>query len=174
VIEKIYPSGQMAFAEMITGLSECAARNNHIVRALIDLLPQRRKLIVVSALVHHCDVLRGSVLEALGHDAAVSTALMAGPTVETAKAKDPSTKIVFATYSMLEEGYDDPVLDTLLLATPRSRIQQTVGRIERTMEGKLRPLVVDFVDPFSVFPNMWYKRLAFYRSRGFLVVSKSS
>jgi superfamily II DNA or RNA helicase len=92
---------------------------------------------------------------------------MAGPHTETAKAKSKDTRIVFATYSMLEEGYDDPLLDTLVLATPRSRIQQTVGRIERTHEGKLRPLVLDFVDPLALYENMWRKRLKFYRSRGF-------
>jgi superfamily II DNA or RNA helicase len=68
---------------------------------------------------------------------------------------------------MLEEGYDDPWLDTLLLVTPRSRIQQVVGRIERSRDNKLRPLVFDFVDFFSIWPNMWYKRKSFYASRGF-------
>jgi superfamily II DNA or RNA helicase len=94
---------------------------------------------------------------------------MCGKNVESGKAKDPKTKIVFATYSLLEEGYDDCDLDTLLLATPRSKIQQTVGRIERTKEGKLRPLVIDVVDSFSAYPSMYYKRLTFYKSRGFLI-----
>jgi len=165
-VEKIYANGQLAYAEMLTMLSEDLTRNKFIVQNIVDLLDSRRKIIVVSGLVDHCRALRDSVT---GLRPDVSTALMAGKHVESALAKSPDTKLVFATYSMLEEGYDDPVLDTLILASPRSRIQQTIGRIERTAEGKLRPLVLDFVDPFSIYPNMWYKRLSFYKSRGFLV-----
>lgn len=159
--EKMYANGQLAFAEMTTSLSVDARRNKYIVDAIRNIL-HRKKIIVVSSLVAHCVLLRQSFTDQ-------STALMAGPTVESTKAKDPTTKLVFATYSMLEEGYDDPELDTLILTTPRSRVQQTVGRIERTKEGKGVPLVIDVVDPFSIYPNMWYKRFHFYKSRGFKI-----
>lgn len=168
--EKAYFNGQLAYAEMTTALTEDAARNE----VLIDLIMQslfgsnhsaRKKIIVVSSLVKHCDFLCESIKEKAPH---IKVARMAGPNIETALAKDPETRIVFATYSMLEEGYDDPVLDTLVLCTPRSRIQQTIGRIERSMQGKMRPLVLDIVDDFSIYPSMWYKRRKFYTSRGFM------
>lgn len=165
--EKMYASGQLAFAEMLTLLSEDTRRNKMLLDAIVECLPERRKIIVVSALVAHCKMLYDAIA-AVGHG---PLALMAGPNIESLKAKDPSTRIVFATYSLLEEGYDDPVLDTLVLATPRSRIQQTIGRIERTLEGKLRPMVIDLVDHFSVYPNMWAKRHSFYKSRGFEIMS---
>jgi len=94
---------------------------------------------------------------------------MAGKQKDSVLAKDPDVKIVYATYNLLEEGYDDPLLDTLILATPRTRVQQTIGRIERSHGGKLRPVVYDIVDSFSIYGSMWYKRLAFYNSRGFLI-----
>lgn len=159
--EKMYANGQLAFAEMTTSLSIDTRRNKYIIEAIRDIL-HRQKIIVVSSLVAHCSLLRDAFPDQV-------TALMAGPTVESIKAKDPSTKLVFATYSMLEEGYDDPNLDTLILSTPRSRVQQTVGRIERTKEGKSVPLVIDVVDPFSIYPNMWFKRFHFYKSRGFQI-----
>lgn len=162
--ETIYANGTLAFAQMLTDMSEDIRRNKILLDTLVDLLPTRRKIIVVSALVAHCTMLRDSMLARVPAD---KVALMAGSTTESSKAKSPDTVLVFATYGLLEEGYDDPVLDTLVLATPRSRIQQTIGRIERSLDGKLRPLVVDLVDPFSVYPNMWHKRAAFYKSRGF-------
>lgn len=165
--EKFYANGQMAFAEMITFLTEDTVRNTALVTKLIELVQTRKKIIVVSGQVLHCQELYTAVQKAL--DQKPILALMAGPNVESKLAKDPATKVVFATYSLLEEGYDDPYLDTLVLATPRSRIQQTIGRIERSHEGKLRPLVIDLVDQFSVYPNMWFKRRAFYASRGFLI-----
>jgi superfamily II DNA or RNA helicase len=160
--EKMYANGQLAFAEMTTSLSVDIRRNNYIRDAIRTILPTRSKIIVVSSLVAHCQTLRDAFADQ-------TTAIMAGPTVEAAKAKAADTKLVFATYSMLEEGYDDPDLDTLILATPRSRVQQTVGRIERHKDGKLVPLVIDIVDPFSIYTNMWYKRFHFYKSRGFSI-----
>ena len=166
--EKYYMGGQMAFAEMLTFLSQDPKRNKLLLDTIIRLVEESRtKIIVVSGLVDHCCKLK-EALEAFS-GFTLKIALMAGPNVESAKAKDPETKVVLATYSLLEEGYDDPDLDTLVLATPRSRIQQTVGRIERTKQDKLRPLVVDLVDSFSVYPAMFYKRKKFYTSRGFLL-----
>jgi superfamily II DNA or RNA helicase len=174
-LEKMYANGTLAFAEMLTALTEDPRRNKIILDALVDLVTadatlvdRRKKIIVVSALVAHCQALKEAMAALAWPDMQpLQMALMAGPNIESVKAKDPETRIVFATYSLLEEGYDDPVLDTLVLATPRSRIQQTVGRIERTLDGKLRPMVLDVVDLFSVYPNMWNKRKVFYKSRGF-------
>jgi hypothetical protein len=78
--------------------------------------------------------------------------------------------IVVATYQFLEEGYDDETLDTLVMTMPRSKIQQVVGRCERTHEGKLVPLIIDVVDTFSVFEAMSWKRIKFYKSRGFKII----
>ena len=164
--EKMYANGQLAFAEMLTALTEDHRRQKYILDILVESLASRRKIIVVSGMVAHCKTLM-DLLQGMFNE--VPMAIMAGSHPEVAKAKATSTRVVFATYSMLEEGYDDPLLDTLVLATPRSRIQQTIGRIERTHDGKLTPLVYDIVDPFSVYPSMWYKRRHFYRSRGFQI-----
>lgn len=171
--EKYYMGGQMAYAEMLTFLSEDLNRNKLILDVLIGLLEEgRKKIILVSGLVDHChklkDALENSTLE-LKQPFKDKIAIMAGKSAESVKAKLPDTRIVLATYSLLEEGYDDPCLDTLILATPRSRIQQTVGRIERSHDGKLTPLVIDLVDSFSVYPAMFYKRKKFYTSRGFSI-----
>jgi superfamily II DNA or RNA helicase len=70
---------------------------------------------------------------------------------------------------MLEEGFDDPSIDTLILCTPRSRVQQTIGRAERTAPGKLTPVVYDVVDSNHIFEAMSVKRMAFYKTRGFKI-----
>lgn len=176
--EKIYEhTGQLAFAEMLTMLTRDVRRNKYILDTLCECLGTegRKKIIVVSGNVEHCVTLHDAMVAKFPSASStvassVSMAIVAGKTVQTVLAKDPNTRLVFATYSMLEEGYDDPLLDTLILATPRSRIQQTIGRVERSHEGKLQPLVVDLVDTFSIYPNMWRKRETFYKSRGFDIV----
>ena len=76
--------------------------------------------------------------------------------------------MVFASFAYVGEGYDDSAIDTMVLALPRSSIQQIIGRCERVHDGKLTPVVYDLIDDFSIFESMSYKRQKFYKSRGFL------
>jgi superfamily II DNA or RNA helicase len=63
---------------------------------------------------------------------------------------------------------DIPVLDTVILATPRSDIKQSIGRIMRETAGKLNnPLIYDIADQWSVFFSMYAKRLKVYKEGGF-------
>lgn len=50
------------------------------------------------------------------------------------------------TYQMTKEGLDIEELDALIMATPQARVEQTIGRILRELEGKSEPVTVDFVD----------------------------
>ena len=74
--------------------------------------------------------------------------------------------IIVATYQMASEGYDNPELDTLVLASPKCNIEQAVGRILRKVNKNL-PVVIDVNDSISIFNNWNKKRLSFYRTRNF-------
>lgn len=158
--EIVYYNGTLGFSSMITALTEDPLRNDFLQKVLVWCVQNRKRTIAVSAIVNHVNVL-AKCLEPFCDTIAV----MAGNRVERTKAKE--AKLVLATYSLLEEGYDDPSLDTLVLLTPRSNIQQTIGRVEREYPGKGKPMVFDIVDSFSLFPNMFYKRKKFYSTRGF-------
>ena len=58
-------------------------------------------------------------------------------------------------------------LDALVLASPKRAVEQTVGRIMRAHPDKQKPLVVDVLDPFSVFWGMYSARRRFYTDSGF-------
>ena len=69
---------------------------------------------------------------------------------------------------MAQEGLDIPILDTVVLATPKSDVTQAIGRIMRETPGKLNdPLIYDVVDHWSVFYSMARKRMAVYHAAGF-------
>ena len=56
---------------------------------------------------------------------------------------------IFATYSLAKEGLDIPILNRLYLVTPnknKSIVIQSAGRIERNFDGKVQPVIFDFVD----------------------------
>ena len=161
----IYKSGQMGFAQMITLLSQDEKRNLLIIDLIKKSIEEgRKKVLIVTSIVDHAKYLCESLKE-------FKTCLVYGgckPNQLTI-AKSNLVNVVVATYQFLEEGYDDNTLDTLIMALPRSKIQQVVGRCERTHENKLVPIVYDIVDTFSVFEAMGWKRIKFYKSRGFKI-----
>ena len=77
--------------------------------------------------------------------------------------------VILGTYQMAEEGLDIPDLDTIVLATPRSDVEQSVGRILRNVTGKKGPVVVDIVDPNPMLLRMAEKRSRQYRNLNFTV-----
>jgi superfamily II DNA or RNA helicase len=67
---------------------------------------------------------------------------------------------LISTFSLAYEGLDIPELDTLFLTTPHSDVKQAVGRITRS-KGAIKE-IWDYVDNWSIFKNMWYKRKKIY------------
>ena len=68
---------------------------------------------------------------------------------------------------------DIPSLDTVLLATPKSDIKQSIGRIMRETTGKKNhPLIYDIVDQWSVLYAMYNKRKKVYREGGFNIIDE--
>jgi superfamily II DNA or RNA helicase len=170
--EIVYKDGRLGFAAMTVALSKDAQRNALLVRlGCRSLSDGRARILMLTSFVEHLQALRALFANELGADA---VGILHGTVSahERTRARGANVKIIVATYSFIEEGYDDDTLDTLILATPRSRVQQSVGRIERTRAGKAVPLVLDIVDTWSIYARMRYKRRAFYKSRGFSIESK--
>lgn len=78
-------------------------------------------------------------------------------------------RYLFATYKLAKEGLDIPRLDRLYLATPQKDyaiIVQSVGRIQRTFEGKTDPICYDYVDSIEYLARAYKKRCSHYRKCG--------
>jgi len=78
-------------------------------------------------------------------------------------------RYLFATYKLAKEGLDIPRLDRLFLATPQKDyaiIVQSVGRIQRTFEGKSDPICYDYVDSIEYLARSYKKRCSHYRKCG--------
>jgi superfamily II DNA or RNA helicase len=178
---KIMYTGSLNYADLMNQVAQSEKRNQEIVQLVTKciLKDERGKVLVLTAFREHADTLYSDIKLAF-RDAGVQLAcqlLHGGIKKSSKKAKDtvePTTqassavRVLVATYGLLEEGFDDPDLDTLIMTTARSRVQQIVGRIERTKLGKKVPIVYDIVDKgHQVFESMWYARVKFYASRGF-------
>jgi superfamily II DNA or RNA helicase len=81
-------------------------------------------------------------------------------------------QVVIATYSMAAEALDIKTLTTLIMATPKTDIEQSVGRILR--EKHSQPVVVDIIDSHDPFQKQWYKRKAFYKKENYKIIYTKS
>ena len=82
--------------------------------------------------------------------------------------------IILGTFSMASEGMDIPKLNTIILASPKSDVVQSVGRIlrEKADARKFHPLVIDFKDThpnLSMFTKQCDKRIAFYKKSNYQI-----
>ena len=91
---------------------------------------------------------------------------------EAALKETEGKKIVIATYSMAAEALDIKSLTTLIMATPKTDIEQAVGRILRQKHGS--PIVVDIIDSHAPFQNQWQKRKRFYKKQNYQIVQTDS
>jgi superfamily II DNA or RNA helicase len=79
--------------------------------------------------------------------------------------------ILLATFSMAAEGMDIPKLDTVILASPKSDVEQSVGRVfrKKACDRDFHPLIIDLQDNFSMFEKQCGKRLTLYRKLNFTI-----
>lgn len=88
------------------------------------------------------------------------------------KLKESESKpLILATFEMASEGLDIQDLDTLILATPKSSITQSIGRILRLQAHQRNyiPIVYDIVDNVSMFISQGKKRYSDYISKEYTI-----
>jgi superfamily II DNA or RNA helicase len=81
-------------------------------------------------------------------------------------------QIVLATYAMAAEALDIKTLSILVMASPKTDITQSVGRILRIRHEN--PIIVDIIDKHDIFQNQWKQRKTFYRKCNYKIMSTDS
>lgn len=96
-----------------------------------------------------------------------SVGLYIGGMKEEQLKESESKKIIIATYAMASEGLDIKTLTTLCMATPKTDVCQSVGRILRSKHK--RPLVIDIVDKHDIFQRQFNKRKSYYNKKKYKI-----
>lgn len=84
-------------------------------------------------------------------------------------------KFLLATYSLIAEGFDVPMLENIILATPikDSRLViQSIGRCQRPYKGKEIANVYDFYDNVSILYNAYKERMKIYKKEEWEVIKE--
>jgi len=155
-------AGKVNLPNLVTQISLDPVRDNQILREIRECNSDNRRILVLTERRKQCE----NLLKLLPQE--ISGGLYVGgmknELLEISNTKD----VIFATYAMAQEGYDNSCLDTLIFATGRSDIVQACGRIIRKKNTN-KPLIIDFQDNLECMAGQAKKRERYYRKKGYVV-----
>jgi len=162
--------GNPAYSTMISKLCEYNRRSEFILKVLSSMLETNPNQQIM-VLAHNKNVLK-YLHDAIAHRNIATVGYYVGGMKESALKETEGKKVVIATYAMAAEALDIKTLTTLIMATPKTEIEQSVGRILR--ERHSSPIVVDIIDSHDLFQNQWRKRKTFYKKENYKIIYTSS
>jgi superfamily II DNA or RNA helicase len=163
-------NGLISLPGVISQVVKIEERNDVIIKIIEDCVKDSRKIIVLSERREHCEYMCERVKQLFKDITEYSFGLYMGGMKQTILKQNEECNVIFATYSLAHEGLDIPSLNTLIMATPKSDVVQSCGRIlrEAGMRSK-SPLIYDIVDKYASLLGQSKKRLSFYKSCGFKI-----
>lgn len=162
--------GTLNYTKLISYLCE-DFRRNHIISSCL-VCEHEHSCLILSDRIDHLVYLMNTLPKIMREKAVLVSGKMtskAGKAERERAIEDMRTgrkKYLFATYALAKEGLDIPRLDRLFLTTPQKDyavVTQSIGRIDRACEGKVAPVVYDFVDNIGYLARMYKKRCGVYR-----------
>lgn len=150
---------------MITAMVEDFQRNTFISNIIAAECVEGAKILVISERRAHLDHLSNLLVER-GLDPGQYVGGMSREDLKVSEEK----VIILGTYSMASTGLDIKDLTTLVLATPRSDVIQTCGRVVRNKTKKEKK-IIDIVDRYSCFIGQMRRRVATYHKLNYSVTT---
>jgi len=162
--------GNVQYSTMISKLCAFNRRSEFILLVIADMLkenPAQQIMILAhnrNLLTYFHDAIKTRNIASVGY--------YVGGMKEAALKESESKKVIVASYAMAAEGLDIKSLTTLVMATPKTDIEQSVGRILREKHGT--PVVVDIIDEHDPFKNQWAKRKVFYKKQNYKIIQTNT
>jgi superfamily II DNA or RNA helicase len=162
--------GNVQYSTMISKLCTYNHRSEFILRVLKDML-EENSCQQIMILAHNKNILK-YMHDAIKNRNIATVGYYIGGMKEQALKESETKSVIIATYSMAAEALDIKTLTTLIMATPKTDIEQAVGRILREKHSK--PIVVDIIDTHAPFQNQWLKRKVFYKKQNYKIIKITS
>lgn len=153
------------FTKLITSISEDYARNTQIISLLSTL---KGSTIIVSD--------RTKQLEELSKHFGEDALYVDGKTKKDKRecglelVRQGKIKYLFATYKLICEGFNAPILENLVMITPVKDLRiviQSIGRVQRPYKDKKIANVYDFVDDVGKLDKFVKERKKIYKKEGY-------
>lgn len=153
--------GKPLMSLMLNQMAVDPRRNRFIVQRVVHMHNNGRVQLILSDRLKQLHTIH-ALLKAEGIDEQ-QIGIFCGSTKEADRAEQLSRNIVLCSYAMANEGVDKREADTCVMATPKGRVTQCVGRVQRPCPTKQTPLVLDIADDLSIFASLRWKRQKNYR-----------
>lgn len=166
-------NGKISAVKMLGNVVSYKPRIQFIVEAIKENMTKERQLLVLSerkALLNDIYTLLNN--DGNNTDFDYTMGYYIGGMSQTKLNESAKANIILATTHMSSEGLDIPTLNSLILVSPMSDIEQSVGRILRSKVSDriIKPLIIDIVDNFSIFTNRFNKRKAYYKKKKYNIM----
>ena len=160
-------NGTIQFSSLISDLSEDKERNDLILKLLKNI---KGSTIIVSD--------RTKQLKELADNFGSNAAYVDGTTKKQERennlnlVREGRVKYLFASYKLIAEGFNAPILENLVMATPVKDLRiliQSVGRIQRPYKGKKIANVYDLGDNVIKLEKFLKERKRIYKREGWKI-----
>lgn len=155
--------GTLVFTKLITDLSMDKDRN----KLILDILNKLNGYtIIISERVDQLHYLDSKISSSVCIDGKTPKKKREKMVEEF---KNGKHKVLLASYSLVAEGFDVPMLENLIMASPvkdERLVIQAVGRCQRPYENKKIANIYDLVDNVSMLERFFTKRKSVYKKEG--------
>jgi len=156
-------------ASLISFLCSSIERNKMIIHITNHLISEsmKRNILILSERRSHLQDLYEILIKT------TTCGFYIGGMKNTDLEKSSTCRIILGTYQMASEGMDIPSLNCVILASPKSDIQQSIGRIIRQKHKDIKPLIIDIIDDdYDVFRRQFKVRKSIYRKMEIAIEDK--
>jgi len=157
--------GNPKYSTMISKLCTFNPRSEYILYVIANELKLNDKQQFI-VLAHNKNLLV-YLFKAIEHRKMATVGYYVGGMKQPDLKLSETKQIIIATYSMAAEALDIKTLTTLVLATPKTDVEQAVGRILRVKHSS--PLIIDIIDQHDTFKKQWAKRRIFYHKNNYKI-----
>jgi superfamily II DNA or RNA helicase len=158
-------------ATMLNNIAAFYKRSKLIVDRVIDEIKsnETRQFLILSDRKNQLETMHTIIQEYNKNNEPITVGYYIGGLKKSVLKENESCRILLGTYPMASTGLDIPTLNGLVLATPRSDIIQSIGRIDRIVHINIQPLIIDICDMFSLFETQARKRFGVYKKKSYLI-----
>ncbi len=162
--------GNPLYSTMISKLCNYNHRSEFIIKVLQNELSINNDQQIM--ILAHNKSLITYLFKAIEHRNIATVGYYIGGMKEEELKKSENKKVIIATYAMASEGLDIKTLTSLIMASPKTDVCQSVGRILRTKHTS--PMVIDIIDSHDIFEKQWNKRKQYYIKQKYRIISSNN
>ena len=170
-VEPVDYKGDVIMAKLLSQVVDCFDRTKKIVEIIEKYAKndKNRRILVLSERKKHLETME-NLLEKSGLKVGY---YIGGMKADVREESGKESQVLLATYAMASEGMNIKTLNMVILASPRKKVEQSVGRIlrQRVEERTCVPIIVDVVDSHGLYQGQYRKRRAFYKTCGYKIVN---